>query len=220
MEIKYLGHSSFRLKGKNGTVVTDPFDSKMVGLNYPSGVSAEIVTVSHQHGDHNQVDRVKGTANRAEPLVLDQPGEYEANGISVFGVSSWHDNEKGAKRGENVIFVFQIDGVTIAHLGDLGHELSKEKIEEIGPVDVVLIPVGGEFTIGPEEAKKVILELSPGIVVPMHYKAPGMTAEFDGLATVDQFLEKAGFEKVRREDKLKVDSSSLPEDTEVVVLSV
>lgn len=219
MDIKYLGQSCFKLRGKSGSVITDPFDSKMVGLSLPA-VSAEIVTVSHQHEDHNQVDKVKGTAQRPEPLVLNQPGEYEANGISVIGVRSFHDDKKGSERGDNVMFVFQIDGIMIAHLGDLGHELSKNQVEELGPIDMLLLPVGGKFTIGPEMAKKTIATLNPSIVIPMHYKAPGMSSMFDELVTVDEFVEKAGFEQVTRTDKLKIEPAKLPDDTEVVVLSI
>jgi len=219
MDIKYLGHSSFKLKGKVGSVITDPFDPKMVGLDYLR-VSAEMVTVSHNHGDHNQVSRVTGTTSRETPFVIDRRGEYEASGIGAIAIKSWHDDKEGSERGENLIFVFQIDGVVVAHLGDLGHTLSDKQIAKIGVVDVLLIPVGGEYTIGPSEAVKVIEQLSPAIVVPMHYKLPGMTVQFEKLASVDDFLEKSGFENARREDKLSLTKTNLPEETEVVVLGV
>lgn len=217
MEIKYLGHSSFRLKGKDGAVITDPFDSKMVGLPYPKG-SAEIVTVSHGHDDHNQTEKISGTANRMEPFVVDRAGEYEVKGIGVITIKTFHDDKEGSERGENMVNVIQMDGVIVAHLGDLGHVLSDKQVEKIGPVDVLLIPVGGKFTIGPSEAVKVIEQLSPSIVIPMHYKQPSMSEEFMALVTIEEFLEKSGFE-ARREDKLVVTESSLPEEMEVVVLS-
>ncbi len=217
MEIKYLGHSSFRLKGKGMSVVTDPFDSKMVGLPFPK-VTAEIVTVSHQHLDHNQVNQVKGTENRAEPFVISRPGEYEIGGVGVIGIRSQHDDKKGEERGENVIFTIQIDGVIVCHLGDLGHELSDKQIERVGQIDVLLVPVGGTFTIGPRLAVETINALSPSVVVPMHYKRPSMGASFDQMVTVDEFLEKSGFGEVKRLEKLTLMKMSLPEEMEIVVL--
>ncbi len=217
MEIKYIGHSSFRLKGSAGTVITDPYDPAFVGLPFAKTM-AEIVTMSHQHEDHNFLEKITGTPNRPEPLVFDAPGEYEAHEISLMAIPTYHDDKKGEERGKNLIFVFHIDGVLVAHLGDLGHELNKETLEEIGPVDVLLVPVGGHFTMSPEMAIKTINEISPSIVIPMHYKVEGMKPTFDSLITVKQFLDKAGFEKVREEDKLKVTKDALPDDTEVVVL--
>lgn len=219
MDIKYLGHSSFKIRGKSGSVVTDPFDSKMVGVDFPR-VSAEIVTVSHNHEDHNQVSKVSGTSNRSEPFVIDRVGEYEASGIGVIGVKSWHDDEEGSKRGENIIYVIQIEGVIVAHLGDLGHVLSDKQVSTIGPVDVLLLPVGGTYTLGPGDAVKVIEQLSPSIVVPMHYRVKSSTESFKDLVTVDEFLEKADYGGVRREEKLSLSKTSLPEETEIVVLEV
>ncbi len=219
MEIKYLGHSSFKLKGKTMSVVTDPFDSKMVGLPYPK-LAADIVTVSHQHNDHNDLSKVGGTPGRIEPFVIRRPGEYEVGGVGIIGIKSWHDDKEGAERGENIIFTLQIDGVIICHLGDLGVPLSEKQVELIGDIDVLLIPVGGKFTIGPSQAAAVIEELSPSIVVPMHYKAAGMSGEFAQLITVDEFLEKAGYGGAKREEKLVVTKATLPEEMEVVVLSI
>lgn len=217
MEIKYIGHSSFRLKGGSGTVITDPYDPSTVGLPFPK-TTAEIITVSHQHPDHNFIEKVTGTEQRPEPLIFDAPGEYEANEIHVTGVQTYHDDKKGEERGKNLVFVFHMDNVLIAHLGDLGHELTKEQLDDIGPVDVLLVPVGGKYTMTPDTAIKVINDIGPSIVIPMHYKTEGMKENFNELATVKEFLDKAGFEKVREEDKLKVTKDSLPEDTEVVIL--
>ena len=217
MEIKYLGHSSFRIKGKDASLVTDPFDPKMVGLDY-SKVGAEIVTVSHGHSDHNQVKRVEGTSTRSEPFVVDRPGEYEVGGIGIIGVKTKHDSKEGKERGDNLIMVIQVDGIVVVHLGELGHVLSDKQVEKIGAVDILMIPVGGEVTIGPSEAVKVIEQLSPSVVIPMHYRMPGMGADFEGLITVEEFLDKSGFE-ARREQKLSLGKGSLPEEMEVVVLS-
>src|SRR5688572_29430633 len=185
MEIKYLGHSSFRLKGKSMSVVTDPFDSEMVGLTFPK-VIAEIVTISHGHNDHNQSMKVKGTEDRAEPFVIDRPGENEVGGVGVIGIRTWHDDKEGAERGENIIFTFQIDGVIVCHLGDLGHKLSDKQIENIGQIDVLLVPVGGVYSLNPSQAVEAMNALSPSVVVPMHYKKTGMKEGFAEIATVEE----------------------------------
>ena len=216
MEIIYLGHSSFRLRGKTATVVTDPFDEK-VGLKFPSA-AADIITVSHEHGDHNAVERVKTTEGRKEPFVIRAPGEYEINGVSVFGNASFHDDKKGAERGNNTFYVIHIDDLTVVHLGDLGHELSEKQVERINGVDVLLVPVGGVYTLDPVQAKKVISQVEPVIVIPMHYKVKGMEKSFDKLASVDEFLKEAGLEGATKEEKLNLQKSTLPENREVVVL--
>ena len=171
MDIVYLGHSSFKIKTKTATVITDPFDPKMVGLKY-SGVEGEIVTVSHDHRDHNAVDKVGGVKR-----VVDGPGEYEISGVSIMGYPSFHDNEKGAKRGKNTIYVYEAEGLRLAHLGDLGHVISEDLVNEMGAIDVLMIPVGGEFTIGPKEAAEIVGKVDPYFVIPMHYKISGMNPE-------------------------------------------
>lgn len=198
------------------TLVTDPFDPAMVGLPYPK-VSAEIVTLSHHHDDHSQSEKVTPTT-RTELFVVDRPGEYEVGGVGIIGIRSWHDDKDGADRGENVIFTIQMDGVIVCHLGDLGHKLTDKQIDAIGQIDVLLVPVGGEYTIGPSEAMEAISALSPSVVVPMHYKRAGMNASFDKLATVDEFLEKSAIGEAKRLDKLTLTKATLPEEMEVFVL--
>lgn len=216
MEITYLGHSSFKLKGKAGTVVTDPFDD-YVGFSFPS-TSADIVTVSHDHKDHNNVKPINGTARRKNPFVVDHPGEYEVQGISVFGVKTAHDANGGVERGANFVFSVLIDNVKVCHLGDLGHELTQEQIKEIGSVDVLLVPVGGVFTIDPKVAVKTIHTLEPSYVIPMHYKTDKHNADvFGELNTLEEFLKEYGAE-VKPEAKLSVTKERLPEETEMVVL--
>lgn len=218
MEIKALGHSSFRFKTSTATVVTDPFDQQMVGLPFPK-VAADIVTVSHQHKDHNATEKVVGTEGRPEPLIFDAPGEYEAQDVGVVGISTFHDDKEGKERGGNNIFVFQIEGLILAHLGDLGHPLTESQVEELGPIDVLFVPVGGVYSLNPAQATKLIADIGPSLVIPMHYKVPASPEEFSGLATVDEFIDKAEIATVRREDKLKVTKDTLPEETEIVVLS-
>lgn len=217
MIITYQGHSSFKLKGKEGTVVTDPFHSS-VGFDFPS-VSADIVTSSHDHEDHNYVGAVDKTARRDKPFVINFPGSYEVGGISVFGVATHHDAHQGAERGSNTVFNILIDDLRVCHLGDLGHELTPEQITAIGAVDILLCPVGGVFTIDPKTAVTVIKSLEPSIVIPMHYKTPLHDEKvFGEMATLAEFLKEYGVE-VQPENKLVIDQSRLPEETEVVVLN-
>lgn len=217
MTITYHGHSCFKLKGKLGTVVTDPYDSS-IGFT-SSALSADIVTISHDHSDHNASSKVKETSRREKPFVIDFPGEYEVGGISVFGTKVFHDDEKGAKRGQNIIQVILIDGIRICHLGDLGHELTEAQISKVGPIDVLFLPVGGVYTIDPQRAIKVARSLDPSIIIPMHYKTPEHATEMFGeLKTVEEFLNEYGTE-VKPVEKLSLDATRLPEETELVVLS-
>ncbi|MDH5532919.1 MAG: MBL fold metallo-hydrolase [Candidatus Pacebacteria bacterium] len=216
MEITYLGHSSFKLKGSEGTVVTDPFDG-YVGFNMPSA-SADIVTVSHDHKDHNNTKPISGTARRKSPFIVDHPGEYEVGGISVFGVKTAHDDNGGVERGDNTVYSILIDGVKVCHLGDLGHELTQAQLSEIGSVDILLCPVGGVFTIDPKMAVKTIQALEPSYIIPMHYKTPKHdTNVFGELNTLEEFLKEYGAE-VTPEAKLSTTKERLPEETELVVL--
>lgn len=210
MDITYLGHSSFRISGKNAALVTDPFDPKMVGLKFPK-VKAQIVTVSHEHEDHNNVKAV-GEVKK----VVSGPGEYEIEGISIIGISSFHDSEKGEKRGKNVIYLIEVDDIRLCHLGDLGHTLSKSQIDVIGEIDVLMVPVGGDFTIGPKDAEKVVQDIDPKVIIPMHYKKPGMSDTFSGLETAEPFISALGIKTVK-ESKLVVRPGSLPEEDKMVV---
>ncbi|MDQ5951797.1 MAG: hypothetical protein QG639_1078 [Patescibacteria group bacterium] len=216
MTITYHGHSCFKIKGKRGTIVTDPY-SEYVGFPLPS-LSADIVTVSHQHPDHNASNKVGGTARRTKPFIIDSAGEYEVGGISVFGVPSFHDDSKGTERGRNTIFTIFVDGLRVCHLGDLGHELTETAIEEIGEVDVLLVPVGGVYSLDPVRAVKTIRALEPSIVIPMHFKTDMHKQDLFGeLKTLSDFLKEYGVE-VAPVEKLDLDEGNSPEETEVVVL--
>lgn len=217
MEINYLGHACFKLRGQGTTVVMDPYPPS-VGPTM-SKVSADIITVSHHHDDHDAVGRVTGTARRDEPFVIDAPGEYEVNGVSIYGMGSFHDANEGADRGKNAMFVVTMDEVRVAHLGDLGHQLSDKQVEELGSVDVLLCPVGGVYTLDPKGAVSVINAIQPSYVVPMHYKTKTHDQKvFGELSTVDEFLSEMGASEAKREQKLSVSISSIPEEMEVVVL--
>lgn len=214
MEIFYFGQSCFRIKGKNTIILTDPF-SPEIGLGFPK-TSAEIITVSHQHYDHNNISAVVGTSRRAEPFIISGPGEYEVSGVFVYGISSFHDSENGAKRGKNTVYVINVDGIRLAHLGDLGHRLSEAQLEEINGVDVLMIPVGGIYTLTAAEAVGVVSQIEPKIVIPMHYELPGLKIE---LHPVENFLKEIGLEGSQSEDKLVIDKEKLPEERRVVILN-
>ncbi|MBU0572301.1 MBL fold metallo-hydrolase [Patescibacteria group bacterium] len=212
MDITYLGHSSFRLKGKTASVVIDPFDSKAVGLPFPK-VSAEIVTISHDHEDHNKAELVKDVRK-----VISGPGEYEINGVSIVGIASYHDDTKGTKRGKNTIYMIEMDGLRIVHLGDLGHKLSEKFIEKVGSVDVLIVPVGGEYTIGAVRATELTRLIEPSIIIPMHFKVPNLNpATFSKLAPVEPFLTQIGL-PVEKLKKLTITNRAPEEEQKVVLL--
>ena len=209
MEITWLGHSCFRLKGKQSTVITDPFSP---ASGYTLGkVTAEIVTVSHAHPGHSYIQGVGG-----EPRILKSPGEYESAGVLTVGVHTYHDNEKGAQRGKNTAFVIDVDDVMICHLGDLGHVLTAEQVAEIDGVDVLLIPVGGVSTIDAVQAAQIVRQLEPKLVIPMHYKTDALKRE---LETADRFLKEMGVKEAVPQPKLTVTKNSLPLTTQVTILS-
>ena len=186
LKIKWLGHSCFLLTSEaNVKVLTDPFDNQ-VGYR-PPAVEADIVTVSHNHFDHNHSQVVKG-----RPKVLNQPGEYKNDGIGITGISAFHDGVQGAKRGNNVIFIVNMDGLRICHCGDLGHIPSSEQTAAIGKIDVLLIPTGGTYTVDASEAWKIVQLLKPQVAIPMHFKTPLLSFPIEG---VDKFLTAAGISK-------------------------
>lgn len=213
MEIKYFGHSSFFLKGKTATVVTDPFDPQMVGLKFPK-VEASIVTVSHQHQDHNRSDLISGN-----PLVVDIPGEYEKQEVRITGFSVYHDKKQGEERGSNTLFKIEMDNISLLHCGDLGHILNDELIEEISGVDVLLIPVGGFYTIDADEAVAMVRKIEPSIVIPMHYNTSKLNQQgFGKLAPVANFLTKIGAGEIEPVKKLVVKKEELGEGMKVCLL--
>ena len=213
MDITYLGHSSFKIKTKTAVVVTDPFPSEMLGFKFPK-TEADIVTISHQHEDHNCLKLIEG-----DPFVISEPGEYEVKGVSFFGYSSFHDQHSGSERGENNIYVIEAEGLRICHLGDLGSAIPPKTLEEISDIDVLMIPVGGEVTINSKEAVDLISQIEPYIVLPMHYRAEGINEKtFGVLATLDTFLKEMGAENSERLDKISLTKDKLPVETKVVLL--
>ncbi len=212
MEITYIGHSCFKLKGKELSLVIDPYDPK-IGYKLPK-LEADVVLSSHDHFDHSNASGITGSR-----MYIDSPGEYEISNAFISGYPTFHDDKNGSLRGKNIIYTIDIDGFTILHLGDLGHELSDSTLENIGQVDVLMIPVGGFYTIDAETAAKVISSIEPGIVLPMHYKTADGTG-VDKIEGLDKFLEEMGAEDVKKMDKLKINSrADISEETEVIVLS-
>ena len=211
MDITWYGQSCFRIKGKKATVVIDPFDPKATGLRLPK-MSAGILLVTHQHPDHNNIADVKES-----PFVIQASGEYEVNGVDVVGVPTYHDNEKGAKRGKNVVYNLTLDGISLVHLGDLGHLIDEETKERIGRVDILMVPVGGTYTIDAHQALKVVDMLEPRLIIPMHYKLAHLAYD---LAPVDDFTKLAGKACVKVSDKFTIFSDTFPEDQTILLMEV
>lgn len=212
MEITHLGHSSFKLRGKQATVITDPFDPAGLGIKFPT-VTADIVTVSHQHPDHNYIAGVG-----EEPLIISGPGEYEAKGVRIFGIATYHDAVEGKERGSNVMYHIEMDGLSLLHCGDLGHVLSDKQKEGLGDIDILLIPVGGHFTLGLSDVAAVIADLEPTIIIPMHYRTDQTAESLNVLAPVTVFLKEIGKETVVPQPKLTITKDKLPAEQTVVVL--
>lgn len=209
MDITWLGHSSFRIKGKNASIVTDPFDPS-IGLKFPK-VEADIVTVSHDHQDHNRKDLVGGS-----PKAVTGPGEYEISDVSIFGIPAFHDSSSGQERGPNTIYTISIDDVHLCHLGDLGHKLTQDQLGEVGSIDILFVPVGGVYTIDAQQALEVVTAIEPKVIIPMHYKVPGLKYE---LAEVSDFVKELGMEPVRTE-KYSVTTDKLPEERQLIILEL
>jgi L-ascorbate metabolism protein UlaG (beta-lactamase superfamily) len=179
MNIQYYGHSCFKIVTKPAgrgqddvTIFMDPFD-KSFGLRPPQG-SADLVMVSHDHHDHNNIEALKG-----EPAVIDIPGEYSVKGINIVGLRSYHDNKNGEERGQNTIFILETEDMRICHLGDLGHDLDEKQMEKINGLDILMIPIGGKYTIDGKKAVDIVKKIEPKVVIPIHYKINGSTMDVD-----------------------------------------
>jgi L-ascorbate metabolism protein UlaG (beta-lactamase superfamily) len=170
-----------------------------------------MVTVSHAHEGHSSVKGFRGS-----PRVIDSPGEYEIGGVFVTGVPTFHDNQRGKEQGQNTAFLFDFDGLTVCHLGDLGHVLTQEQVEALDGVNVLLVPVGGISTITPAKAAEVVSILEPNIVIPMHYKTRATSRK---LGSLSRFLKVMGVDGAKPQDSLRITLGSLPEETRVVVLN-
>lgn len=208
MEISYLGNSCFKVVGKKISILTDPFDPAIVGIKLGKQ-DADVVTVSHNHKDHNNLSVVKSE----EYLVLDSPGEYEVKESEFVGVEAYHDDKEGAERGKVTMFAFEVDGIKVAHLGDLGTELTSSQLDCLDGVDILMLPVGGHKHIDAKMAVKVMTQIEPKVVLPMHYKMVE-GSEFD---PVDNFYHEMGV-KPEVQEKLKLQKKDLPAELTVVAL--
>jgi len=213
MKIKWLGHASFLVTSDAGTkIITDPYTPGGFGLNYGEiKESADIVTVSHGHGDHNNVAAVRGN-----PEVVKDTSTKEVKGIKFNGIPSYHDDAGGSKRGHNTIFCFEVDGIRVCHLGDLGHPLDDKAMADLGKVDIVLTPVGGNFTIDAKVATEVCRKLAPKVIIPMHYN--NERCRNFPVAGVDEFIK--GKTGVSQPNASEVDfkPGKLPATTQIIVL--
>jgi len=215
MEIKYLGHSSFLIKTKLARLVTDPFDPQMVGMNYPK-TEADIVTVSHDHADHNYYSQIVG-----DPLVIDLPGEFEKKGARIFGYQNFHDKKKGEERGGVVLYKIETDNLSLLHCGDLGNVPDDSFIDMLGGIDILFIPVGGHYTIDSVEAVSLAKKIEPSIVIPMHYNHERLNqTNFSQLLPLSDFLSEIGAEDVTPLPKLVIKKEDFGEEMKVVTLEI
>jgi len=215
MKIRWFGHSFFEIttknrEGKEITVHTDPYDSS-IGYKPPEKLTSDVVTVSHPHFDHNNTKIFSNIG-----VLLDTAGEYSVNGAEMKGVLTFHDKKEGAEKGTNIVFTIDSEDMRLAHLGDLGHILTDEQIREIGKVDILLTPVGGSFSLNGDEAAKVVKQLEPKIVIPMHYKTPELKLDLEGT---DKFCDNLGICPQEPVNQFSIKASSLgKEDKELEII--
>jgi len=216
MEISWLGHACFQLRGKNVVLITDPFppqSAPVVGEGARKAkLNASIITVSHNHSMHSFVERVGG-----HPRVVRGPGEYEISDVLITGVASYHDNQRGEIHGRNTIYVIHMDDLVLCHLGDLGHTLQENQLEEVADADILFIPIGGGNALNPTQAAEVISQIEPRMVIPMHYSATP-TGEISSELTL--FCREMGVETIEPQSKLSVTRNSLSVEMQVVLLSI
>jgi L-ascorbate metabolism protein UlaG (beta-lactamase superfamily) len=209
VDITWLGLACFRIRGNQAVVITDPFPPDS---GYTLGKqTADIVTVSHAHPSHSYIQGVSGAR------IVKGPGEYEISGVLIIGLTAYHDAVKGQSRGKNTIYLMEIDGVTICHLGDIGHIIGDKEMEEMGKVDILMVPVGGVTSITPAMAAETIRKMEPKIVLPMHYKMPGSSRE---LEPVESFLKEMGQGPIEPKPKLNINKNNLPLTMQVAILSI
>lgn len=214
MKLKWYGHASFLITSEKGLkIITDPYEPGGFGGAISYGKipdTADIVLISHDHGDHNYVQGLSG-----KPTVVKGVGPHNVKTLQIRGVATFHDDQKGSQRGANTIFCFTVDGVRMCHLGDLGHLLSDDEAKQIGQVDVVLTPVGGFFTIDPAQATQNLGKLNPKIIVPMHFKTDKCAFP---IAAVDEFTKGKTGVKTPNSSEIEIKKETLPKNSEIIVL--
>jgi L-ascorbate metabolism protein UlaG (beta-lactamase superfamily) len=206
--VTFFGHSMFLIESSSNTIiVTDPYNQQ-VKDDLPR-VSADIVLVSHQHFDHNNTQLVKGS-----PEIIDSPGDFKYKDINIKGLSTFHDRCRGKERGKNTVFEFEADGIVFAHLGDLGHMLKQHQLDSLKGINVLMIPVGGKYTIEPDEAAGLIQTIGPNIAIPMHYKQDDTKID---VAGIDKFLKAADSHRAFGRT-VQLEAAQLPAETEIWIL--
>ncbi len=212
MEITYLGHAGFRIRSKDGVVIIDPAPQPYgVALK---GVSADIVCVTHSHTDHSFIDPIGG-----DPKIIRGPGEYEIGNMLITGVRTFHDTNRGAERGPNTVYVIHTEDISLCHLGDLGHDLDAKQIDQIGDIDVLMLPVGGHYTINAKTAVDIVSELDPRVIIPMHYATPALTEKGITLDSADVFCKALGTPLPDPLPKLSLTRTSMPAESQVVIFN-
>lgn len=215
MYITWLGQSCFKIQIKpqkdleEVTIVTDPYGN--IGFKMPR-LGADIVTISHDHPDHNNSEVISGN-----PFIIKQAGEYEVKNVFIYGLTSYHDKTQGTEKGKNIIYKIQTEGLILAHLGDIGHLFDNGLAEKLEGTDILMIPVGGNVTIGAKQAAEIVSQIEPRIIIPMHYKLPGLNIKLD---PVDNFLKEMGVTKKETVEKLKISKKELPpEKSQIIILA-
>jgi len=216
MKIEWYGQSCFKITIKKREqnpiiLLIDPF-SKEIGLSLPRKLTADILLVTHSHYDHNNIEAISGN-----PFLISGPGEYEIKGVFIQGIPAFHDNQKGKKRGNITIYTIKAEDMYLCHLGDLGQdELTSEQLEAIPQVDILMIPIGGNFTISAKEALKIMSQLEPKITIPMHYALPGLKVKLNKL---DEFLKILGVNSIKPLNNLQIKKKDLsPNEAKIIVL--
>ena len=211
LQIRWHGHSCFEITN-DVTLVTDPHDGKSIGIS-PPDVTGDIILVSHDHYDHNSIESVV----KEKSIVVKDETAKTVSGVQIKGIRSFHDEHEGRKRGSNLIYLFNMEDIAFCHLGDLGHLLDEDAVQQIGDVDILFIPVGGNFTIDAEKAWNVINGIKPKIAIPMHYKFGGLSLP---IAEIDPFLAKNNFDVLHVGNEIDIEREDLPENPEIWVFTL
>ena len=210
MEIDWFGLSCFRLRSREASVITDPYE-KSIGLKLPRP-RGDIVTISHNHAGHDNADGVAGN-----PKVINGPGEYEISGVFITGVQTYHDKRNGKDRGKNTVYAINIEGINVCHLGDLGHVPTQTQADEIGQVDILLVPVGGGNALNASDAAEVVSLFEPMIVIPMHYRVPDLSVKLD---PVEKFIKEMGMKAPPPIESLNLKRDGLAKEMQIILLDM